>query len=104
MTRSYKARNKRVIKRSGNGRFRRATGADFGIGICTTNGCGGLTVRVYDGDENDEFPDPRKFRQRCYHCEPKTDEELAQERALTEAASRKSGFEKMLEDAIKADS
>ncbi len=103
MAKSYKARNKRIIMRGGNGRFRRATGADFGIGACPNEGCRSLTRRVYDGPENDPMPDPRLFRQRCFTCEPKTEAELEAERAKEEALKgQKSGLVQMLEDAAKA--
>lgn len=96
----YKAQNKRIIMRSDGGRFCRTTFADFGIGICPNKGCNHLTVEVYDGDPNDPMPDPRKFRQRCYHCEPETEAELEAKRAREAALkSQKSGFVRMLEDA-----
>lgn len=100
MARAYKRSNKSIQMRSGNGRFRKATGADFGIGVCPNEGCNRLTLRVYDGDPNDPMPDPRLFRQRCYGCEPKTEAELEVERAREEALKgQKSGFMQMLEDA-----
>jgi len=103
MARAYKRSNKSIQMRSGNGRFRRATGADFGIGVCENEGCRSLTVRVYDGDPNDPMPDPRLFRQRCFTCEPKTEAELEAERDREEALKgQKSGLVKMLEDAAKA--
>lgn len=62
--------NKRMMFRSG-GRFRKATMADVGLGSCSV--CGGITQRVYDGDPNDPFPDPRNFRFRCFSCEPEVE-------------------------------
>ena len=101
MPRPYKAKNKRIQMRSRNGRFRRTTAADLGIGVCPV--CNHLTRQVYDGDENDPFPDPRKFRHRCFTCEPKTEVELEAERAAEEALKgQKSGFEKMLEEAAES--
>jgi len=103
MARAYKRRNKSIQMRSGNGRFRKATGADFGIDVCQNEGCRSLTRRVYDGPEDDPMPDPRLFRQRCFTCEPKTEAELEAERARKEAlAGQKSGLVKMLEDAAMA--
>ncbi len=98
--RPYKARNKRIIMRLPSGRFRKATAADLGIGVCSTPNCNHLTIRVYDGGENDEFPDPRKFRYRCFTCEPKIEAELTAESAKAEAAKGQvSSFEKMLREA-----
>ena len=98
----YKHSNGRIQMRGGGGRFRRSTLADIGMGVCPTPGCRHLTRSFYDGDENEEFLDPRKFRQRCYTCEPHTPEEIEVKRVATEAAKgRKSGFELMLESAAK---
>jgi hypothetical protein len=66
---AWKYPNKRLAFRTGGGQFRRATGEDFGIGgVCKT--CGHLLLRHYDGDPNESFPDPRRFRYRCFTCEP----------------------------------
>lgn len=74
MARSYKARNKRLIPRAGSGQFRKASAADLGIGgVCPD--CNHLLLQHYDGDERDPFPDPQKFRYRCFTCEPRTEEE-----------------------------
>lgn len=63
--------NKRVLLRRG-GQFRKATMEDVGIGgVCPT--CCHLLIRVYDGDPDDPNPDPRRFRNRCYTCEPECD-------------------------------
>jgi len=69
MPRPYKARNKRIIQRDAGGRFRKTTAKEFGIGgVCPT--CNHLLLEHYDGDPNDPFPDPQKFRYRCFTCEP----------------------------------
>ena len=63
-------------RRGPGGKFRAATLADIGVdGVCPA--CGHLLVRVYDGAANDPHPDPRKFRGRCFTCEPMTDAEQA---------------------------
>lgn len=99
----YKASNKHVIMRASNGRFRRTTGADLGIGVCPVEGCTGLTSCVYEGNLNDPMPDPRKFRQRCWQCEPETEAEKAVKCAEIEAArEQKSGFVTMLENAARS--
>src|SRR4051812_33422918 len=68
--------NKRVMRRGPGGKFRKATAEDVGImGVCPTPGCRHLLVRHYDGDPRDAFPDPRKFRNRCFTCEPETEAE-----------------------------
>lgn len=60
--------NKRMLFRNG-GQFRRARPSDLGImGVCPN--CGHFLMRHYDGDKHDPFPDPRKFRNRCFTCEP----------------------------------
>lgn len=67
---TYKAPNGRLIPRAGNGRFRRATGQDVGIGgVCPT--CQHLLLRHYDGDETERPLDPAKWRYRCFTCEPR---------------------------------
>lgn len=70
--------NKRGLHRKG-GRFTKLTASAAGIGECLN--CGTLTVRVYDGDaaadQNGAGIDPRKFRQRCFNCEPRTEAEQA---------------------------
>jgi len=91
---SYKMPNGTVVLRGVDGRFRRATGADFGVGVCSN--CQGLTVEFYDGDLNDRPCDPRKFRQRCYRCEPKTELRAEQK------PPKKSGFVQVLEDAAQS--
>jgi len=64
--------NKRIMLRTGGGQFRKAQPSDLGImGVCPK--CQHLLLRHYDGDPRDEFPNPRKFRNRCFNCEPLTD-------------------------------
>jgi hypothetical protein len=64
--------NKRMVNRSGNGRFRKAQPSDIGIGgTCPV--CRHFLIRVYEGDPNNI--DPRGFRFRCFTCEPMTDAE-----------------------------
>lgn len=73
MPRPYKAPNKRIIQRDAGGRFRKTTAAEFGIGgVCPV--CRHLLLEHYDGDPNDSMPDPRKFRYRCFTCEPRKEE------------------------------
>lgn len=99
MPRSYKAPNKRIIPRSGNGRFRKTTMADFGIGgICQK--CRHLLVHHYDGDENDPMIDPRKFRYRCFTCEPMTEKEQHKSNEKLEKQQKKnqSLFDAILKD------
>lgn len=65
--------NKRMMFRRG-GRFYKPTSKDFGIGgVCPK--CNHLLLQHYDGDPRDGSPDPRKFRYRCFTCEPLTDDE-----------------------------
>lgn len=74
MAKPYKARNKRIIQRSSNGRFRKTTFQDIGLmGICQT--CGHFLMRHYDGNPEDPMIDPRLFRNRCFTCEPRSPEE-----------------------------
>ena len=83
----HKYPNKRVTPRASNGRFMVATGANFGIGAACPV-CRHVTIRYYDGDPTETI-DPRRFRMRCYTCEPMTDEEKAAERAEVEARAAK---------------
>lgn len=72
---SNKYINHRIHIREHNGQFRRATLRDIGIlGTCR---CGNPLVRHYGGDPADPHPDPRKFRARCFHCEPLAEEKPA---------------------------
>ena len=70
--------NKRMHIRSAGGQFRKATGEDFGIGGVCPN-CNHLLLRHYDGDPRDTTPDPRRFRYRCFTCEPLSEDEKALE-------------------------
>lgn len=73
---TYKHSNGRLVPRSGNGQFRKATGKDFGIGgVCEV--CNHLLLQHYNGDENERPLDPRGFRSRCFACEPLTEAEQA---------------------------
>lgn len=75
---AFRYSNKRIGARDGRGQFRKVTMQDVGIGgVCPT--CSHFLLRTYDGDTRDAFPDPRKFRYRCFTCEPRTDAELALE-------------------------
>lgn len=67
-------KNKRMLHRKG-GRFYAPTAADYGIGGACPN-CRHIMMRFYDGDESERPVDPRKFRMRCYTCEPHTEAEL----------------------------
>ncbi len=80
----YKNKRMMVRREAGNGRFRQATGANFGIGgACPV--CRHLLLRHYDGDPNAEFIDPRLFRYRCFTCEPETEKEIEARKAKEEA-------------------
>lgn len=64
----YRYPNKRMVFRS-QGRFRKATAEDIGIGgVCPK--CNHFLLRHYDGDPDGPFVDPSKFRYRCFNCEP----------------------------------
>jgi hypothetical protein len=43
------------------------------MGVCPK--CNHFLLRHYDGDPRDQFPDPRKFVNRCFNCEPLTEAE-----------------------------
>ncbi len=73
--------NKRMMFRQ-RGKFRKATPADLGIGgVCPI--CRSLLLRYYDGARNDPNPDPRRFRYRCFTCEP---DETGSEDSRSEAS------------------
>ena len=79
--------NKRLHTRQSNGRFRKAQLSDVGIGgVCPQ--CRHFLLRHYDGDPRDTNPDPRRFRYRCFTCEPETDQEKAS-RAEIESTRKK---------------
>lgn len=66
--------NKRIINRNADGTFRKAQLADVGIGgVCPV--CHHFLFNHYYGDPRDANPDPRKFRPRCFTCEPLTEAE-----------------------------
>ena len=66
-------RNKRILLRSGSGRFRKAVMQDLGIGgVCPV--CQHFLIQYYDGDPQTNCPDPRLFRYRCFTCEPLAEE------------------------------
>ena len=68
-----KYQNGRMILRGAGGRFRRERMQDLGIGgVCKK--CLHFLMQHYDGDP---CPDPRKFRLRCFTCEPMTEAEQA---------------------------
>src|SRR3990170_4488756 len=68
--------NKRLHIRTTGGQFRKAQMSDVGIGG-TCSICLHFLLRHYDGDPRDTTPDPRRFRYRCFTCEPETDQEKA---------------------------
>lgn len=85
--------NKRMMFRQGNGRFRAATGKDFGIGgVCPTPGCGHLLLQHYDGDPR-EGVDPRKFVYRCFTCNPLTEAELKLQAEIEASKPKRTTFE-----------
>jgi len=96
----YKAPNKRIIDRGGNGRFRKTTMQDFGIGG-TCPECRHLLIQHYDGDPRTEFPDPRKFRYRCFTCEPLTEDELKLKAEIEAERPKQKSLIEILEDSIK---
>jgi hypothetical protein len=78
-----KYKNKRMMVRDARGKFRKANGEDIGImGVCPT--CRHFLIRVYDGDPKDSMIDPRLFRNRCFTCEPRTEEEIREEKRKRE--------------------
>ena len=81
--------NKRMHVRTAGGQFRKPTMQDVGIGgVCPT--CRHFLLRHYDGDPRDAHPDPRRFRYRCFTCEPETEAEqaLAAEIAISKPKPR----------------
>ena len=68
--------NSRLHVRTATGRFRQPTMADAGIGGVCPN-CRHFLIHHYDGDPHTNPPDPRRFRYRCFTCEPLTADELA---------------------------
>lgn len=57
----YKASNKRLIARSGSGRFKKTTMEDIGLNVCS---CGHFMALTYLG-KNQEFPNPQQFFYVC---------------------------------------
>src|SRR5512139_2515985 len=85
--------NKRTRLRS-RGKFRKATPADVGIaGVCPA--CRHFLLSYYDGDPGDPFPDPRKFRARCFTCEPETTEERTRREAYEASRPKPPTLESM---------
>ena len=60
MNRPYRAPNKRIIHRTGSGKFRRSTLADIGMGCCEK--CGAIFTPNYESARENGFVDPFKFR------------------------------------------
>lgn len=85
---NYRYPNKRIGKRGAGGRFAKVNAADFGIGGTCPN-CNHFLIQHYDGDERERPCDPRKFRYRCFTCEPLTEAEQAL-KAEIEASKPKS--------------
>lgn len=66
MPKPYKARNKRIIQRAGNGKFRKTTLEDVGLGgVCPD--CQHFLFQEYFG-KNPEMPDPRELGYECHNC------------------------------------
>jgi hypothetical protein len=65
MSRPYRATNKRIIQRSGTGRFRKTTLGDVGLGACDQ--CGRIFVPNLSGLDG-PFIDPREFNARRATC------------------------------------
>ena len=70
MPRPYRARNKRIIHRAGNGRFRRSTLSDIGMLVCGK--CGAIfTPDISVLPREGAFVDPfaiNRVRTRCPEC------------------------------------
>ena len=65
----YKAHNKRLIARGGNGRFRKTTMRDVGMGRCEY--CNKLFMPDYSLAQDGLFVDPlllRKIERTCPEC------------------------------------
>ena len=74
MMRPYKAKNKRIIQRAGNGRFRHSTLADIGMAECEK--CGAIFTPDLSAFKNQPFIDPREFREArklCSGCKGEND-------------------------------
>lgn len=66
MPRAYKAPNKRIIQRAGNGRFRHTTLADIGMAECEK--CGAIFTPDLSKFANRAFIDPREYRDARKYC------------------------------------
>lgn len=64
MPRPYKARNKRIIMRAQNGRFRKTTVADAGIVVCPQ--CNHIMTKRYP--ESGRFINPAAIKYVCGNC------------------------------------
>ncbi len=82
-----KYNNKRLAFRGNGGKFRKATLADVGAGVCPT--CNHITVRHYNGDPRTEFPFPNLWVYRCFNCNPRTDAEKAMQAEVDAKTPRK---------------
>lgn len=74
MARPYRTPSKRIIMRSGSGRFRNTTQADVGMGVCAK--CGNPFIPDLSDLKDRPFVDPREIRDRmatCEKCKGKTD-------------------------------
>lgn len=68
MAKSYRARNKRIIPRSGDGKFRKTVLSDIGAGVC--QGCGKL-FGWSEPEKVGAFVDPfaiAKAKSYCQEC------------------------------------
>jgi hypothetical protein len=87
--------------RRSNGQWRKATGADFGIGgICPTPDCRHFLLRHYDGDPRQGI-DPRKFVYRCFTCNPLTEDELNLKAEIEASQPKPKSLLDILEEATK---
>lgn len=66
MPRPYKTPSKRIIMRSGSGRFRKTTLADIGGGCCEK--CGSLYAANFDEARVGSFIDPMKVAEIKRFC------------------------------------
>lgn len=91
-------KNKRVMLRGTDGKFRQANMRDFGIGgVCKK--CNYFLLRHYDGDPRDQNPNPKNFRYRCFNCEPETDAEKKLAAEISANKPRTRGIISFLEEA-----
>lgn len=78
-----------------HGKFAKANILDFGLSVCPK--CNHFMTRHYYGDPGDPFPDPRKFRPRCWTCEPETEEERTRREAYESTLPKKPTFQDIFE-------